>query len=100
MRPASLFIGVAVCSFAGVVVAAGQSRSGEIAARDPASGTITIREDRGVGRANEMRRDSSNIRQGDCIGFAVDTFNASALLQFNSGTNTVSANIRVRCEER
>ena len=24
--------------------------------------------------ANEMRRDSANIRQGDCIGFAFDTF--------------------------
>ena len=24
--------------------------------------------------ANEMRRDSNNIRQGDCIGFAFDTF--------------------------
>jgi uncharacterized protein DUF5916 len=25
--------------------------------------------------ANEMRRDSNNIRMGDCIGFAFDTFN-------------------------
>ena len=24
--------------------------------------------------ANEMRRDSNNIRQGDCIGFSLDTF--------------------------
>src|SRR5689334_8470030 len=24
--------------------------------------------------ANEMRRDSNNIRQGDCVGFSLDTF--------------------------